>query len=404
MSTLYSESLRAIKMDESEREQWIRECQNNDKNKYYSRWYGKNRYDYKAFLKIEPELVIAGEKSDEIRSQVTSALATSINTSCPKIPLIFYERLSAQIYANPNLRNNTRVLMKGSNAYRFYIDNEPDNLPSDMDLVIYINPDLPCKLWQNIKSDVNAITLDQMSRYKHAMDGMFCFNNPMQDCFLNNDEIFKFKNSYADLLSKIDIANGSIVSPFTDHITRNKVSRNSFIVTESKAWPDHNIQVDIPHFFRCSHLYLPRTPIYLSHNCTIRFKKDDVVGDFDLFRIKINNKRVFDNTEKWETITSDFIDISVPNINDTGLKNFWNNPKTTNVLDSVTGIWVEIPDIEAYTSDLEKMLTCYDCPESKREKRLKRLDTLKRIVGRDNSDANENKSDVGENKSESNAK
>lgn len=393
---LGSERPQVKKLTGYDREQWIRECQHNNKSKRASTWNGTTRYDFQAFIKPAPELVIAGNKSDELRSQATTALAASMYGAGRKIPYVFYQMLSSKIYAQTFRRNNTRVLIKGSNVYHYYVDKMDTNeTMSDMDLVIYINPNLSYHTWQQIKQDVHVITLDTMSRYKHAMDGMFCYNNPMHDRFLSHEEIVEVKNTYSENLSKIIVPGGRILSPFSSDTVRNSVSRNSFVVTESKAWPDHNVKVDVPHFFMCDQLFLPRTPIYLSHNCTIRFKKDEIIGDFDLFRIKVNNQKAFDNSSAWETVSSDFIDISVPNINDTGLNVFWKNAKTMNVLDSATGMWVEIPDIETYTSDLEKMLVCYDCPESKREKRSKRLDVLKSIIGRDKFSAGKGEFNTG---------
>ena len=165
------------------------------------------------------------------------------------------------------------MLIKGSNAYRYHLG-ENDGEWSDMDLIIYINPNLPNHTWERIKTTVHTETLRAMSMYKRAMDHMFCFNRINDDRFLSEQEIEAVKRAYAQNLAVIVVENGKIQDPFTDLDTRNKASRNSFVITESKVFSDHNVKIDIPHFPNCERVTLPRTPIYLSYNSTIKYKKN----------------------------------------------------------------------------------------------------------------------------------
>jgi hypothetical protein len=43
-------------------------------------------------------------------------------------------------------------------------------------------------------------------------------------------------------------------------------------------------------------------------------------------------------------------------------------------------MWLVIPDARSMLNDLYKMLTLYECPEGKKEKRMKRFEAIKKIV------------------------
>jgi hypothetical protein len=81
-----------------------------------------------------------------------------------------------------------------------------------------------------------------------------------------------------------------------------------------------------------------------------------------------------------ERVTADFIDISIASKLDSELIDFWNHGRCITMYDLSIQNWIWVPDLFTCIGDLYKMLYVYDCPESKRDKRLKKYELMRQIA------------------------
>jgi hypothetical protein len=330
------------------------------------------------------------------RASVTSKLM-NVMFGTPEyriLALKMYSDLRIKIANNPVTRvalDNIATVMKGGTAYTYVVRGCEDMFPfSDLDIVIYINPNMPPKRYEVLKNALNTIVLQTMSQYKRTLDHMLFLGKPIDSTFMDNAVIRHFKEDFENALGDLDCEEGIFVSPFVDTATRNGVSRNSFIIADSLVKDDSVVRVEVPHFEMCEHIPLRKTPIFCSHNRSINFKRvpgsDDVIGCFDLYRMRFNTmflKNDRDTTKReYNVVTADFIDISILDQSDAENADFWRHGAMAHVFDRFAGVWIDIPDVDSMIYDLHKMLNVYECPESKREKRHARLHALKALKRR----------------------
>lgn len=329
------------------------------------------------------------------------------------IALKIYEILVSKMVQHPFVRDyynkDIVVVLKGGTSYTYAIGGESELFPySDLDVIIYINPYLSLDMFHNLKETVNTIVLQTISQYKRAIDNMFfsgrerANDDPtMREWFLSGEIIREFKNDLKNaMMAQSEELGGIMASPFENLEYRNMASRYSCIITNSRASEDSVVRVELPHFNSCERIPLKKSPLFCSVNNTINFNRSKdrnvfMKGSFDLYRLRLNNifmrvladdsgcdseNNVEDDKEerkmRKETVTADFIDISIPNQDDTELIDFWNHGRTWVVRDDATNIWLTIPDMHTMRTDLEKMLYLYECPESKLRKRQKKYDEL----------------------------
>ena len=337
-----------------------------------------------------------------------------------------------------NYVNEIVVMMKGSNAYKYLVgDRFPEDFEySDTDIVIYINPYLRPGLFDNLYADLRHIVLTTISQHKRCLDAMFCLNRNLDDNFLAPEVIKQFKKDYQRELDGIKI-NGKFTSPFLADFPSKKENavvtmlvdgKNNIkvqILSESKfaekkrnfcskystvlvpnIHPNHNymavrltltfpndnsvkvkfttylqnsiVKVQVPHYDRCDKIPLQKSPIFCSYNKTIKFSRGstNAIGNFELYRIRISNQFVSNNSVM--TIPADFIDITIPSQNDSELIDFWNHGKSINIRDS--NIWLKVPTIQNCLDDLYKMLHIYNGNDAKRTKRQRKFNILKGIL------------------------
>ena len=354
-------------------------------------------------------------KPDEESPKKAVATRTLMNTifGIPDyriFALKIYDILVNKLLQNPFTRGhfnkNIVVQMKGGTSYT-YAMGANDMFPySDLDIVVCINPFLSPEFFHNLKETVGTLVLQSMSQYKRSMDFMF-FNGKerlspemlkdmkAKEQFVPDELIHAFMADYRVALTSIEDDEGVFVSPFENVEFRNIASRFSCVIldAESDTFPDSVVRVEVPHYDGCERIPLRKTPLFCSHNKTIRFNRaanpDDkpIVGAFDLFRLRFNNLFIpdpvvnEDGTKgrfRKENVTADFIDISLPDRDDAELIDFWCHGRTCMVKDDATNIWIVIPDLKTMVSDLYKMLFVYECPDSKKDKRLIKYEALKR--------------------------
>lgn len=367
-----------------DRNDFIKHAINSDAQKGY-----KNYYQFSTFPKVN-----GNEIEDYKKSLITKALAKTIYKTNPiyrTISLEFYNMLVHKIAINPyigsHLGTNIIVLCKGSNAYAYVTGEkfEEDFPFSDLDIVVYINPNLPDKFFQELETNVKIIVLQTLSQYKRLLDHMFFINNNKAvDSLFDNATIASFKADYNKILSEIVLPdNAYLVSPFESDEVRNFCSRNSCILTNSNVKENTVVRVEVPHYERCERIPLRKSPMFCSYNETIDFNRDkenNLRGHFDLYRIRFNNKYIEknDNGEilKVSSITADFIDVSIASKNDAELIDFWNKGICLSIYDKYTNIWLTVPNINSCITDLYKMLTIYECPEGKKQKRMQKMQKL----------------------------
>jgi hypothetical protein len=349
------------------------------------------------------------EKADDEnlkKTAITGALMKTIFET-PKFRIFalkMYEILIGKItgnqYTRQHYNRNIVVMLKGGTAYTYLTGADSEIFPySDLDIVIYINPYLPQVVFNTIKDTLNTIVLQTISQYKRCIDFMFFSNKERMtedqirkqsgEQFIPDNIIAEFKHEYVKNLNEISTDEGTFVSPFEGNEFRNAASKHSYIIDNSCVQEDHVVRVEVPHFPACERIPLKKTPMFCSFNSTINFNRvegnENLKGVFDLYRIRFNNLYMFKDPEDEEktyreNITADFIDISIAGQDDAELKDFWNFGSTLLINDYTANMWLVIPDARSMLNDLYKMLTLYECPEGKKEKRMKRFEAIKKIV------------------------
>jgi hypothetical protein len=378
-----------------QRNEFIKIAKTSDKRHGY-----KGPYHYSAFPKND-----GGKEMDisDRKHALAQTLANVIFKSDPKfrvISLNLYALIIDKIRYHPCLsyyymHNDIIVMIKGSNAYALLFENDKDESDewtfSDLDIVIYINPNLCKDIFDQIKYDLHILALQSISQYKRTLDHMFFINKPLNDAFLNQQDIDEFKERFTKALQDIgEVDGGTLASPFVDEETRNKCSRNSVMIVNNVN-PELVVRVDVPHYDKCERIPLRKTPLFASYNETIAFSRcknnvDIIDGHFDLYRLRFNclfqlNNQIIEEDEdgRYEKITADFIDVSIASQDDIELIDFWNRGKSLCILEKSSNIWLDMPDIETCLHDLFKMLNIYDCPEQKKQKRLCTYSKIKEL-------------------------
>lgn len=365
-------------------------------------------YHFKVMPKLDGLQV---DTNDNLRGKLTDTLARVIygTPEFRAISLRFYSELQHKIMIHPklgfHLGKDIMVLLKGSNSHNFVAPTLLKEFPmSDLDIAVYINPFLHPDVFQAIKNDIEIIVRQSMSQYKRSMDAMFFLTNNAntQQHPIDEATIKAFKDAVNDAVTNIiDENGGEFISPFLSNDIRNNCSRNSFLITNCNAHPDHVVKVEVPHFDRCERIPLKRTPLFCSFNESIDFDRDEAAtkrGTFNLYRLRMNflhvnvnsdNQSVTSDTDsnesngdidvniQTERVAADFIDVTIHNQEDAELLNFWRYGRAIIVFDAPTGYWLVMPDLHTAIAELTRILTEYECPPQKREKRERKLTALK---------------------------
>lgn len=363
-------------------------------------------YGFHVISKLKPGMNTCDE--DPRRAEMTEALAKLIyqnkNPNYRIMSLGFYDilisKLTTNQYTSRFMWKEIMVVLKGSNAYAMLIPNHPDLSFSDLDIAIYINPWLPSEMFKQLKTYVHIVLLQTMSQYKKTIDHMFFLDNPdpnIKYMWMNEETIQEFKKDHIETMRSI-----GAVSVFEDKETRNACSRNSFMLVNSNRYAEKVVRIDVPHFHMCHMIPLRKSPVFCSYNETIVMDTDTYKRDIGLYRIKFNSMMVepmeevrlnlaYDNDGNVsahiepmayeDSISADFIDVTIASQCDSELIDFWQHGRCVCVREPATNVWVFLPDIPTCMADIYKMLNVYECPESKREKRQRKYDLMQSIIG-----------------------
>lgn len=366
-------------------------------------------YGFKVFPKLEK----GAENEDERRQIVTEVLADVVNRAEFKtLGLGFYGLLVQKLATHPVIghlyHRDVIVLLKGSNAHIYHVGG-PNTVfkPSDVDITVCINPFLDRPTFDKVKDQVEMCVRQSLSQYKRALDHLLFLhaadgqgghvdhgNNPLTYILyrpvLTSEGVEKFAAALQVGLHDQDDPERSLLfaSPMADTNTRNQCSRNSFLLTPSRAQENHVVMVEVPHFHMCERIPLRKTPLFCSFNETIDFNRtgdtsEQARGKFNLYRLKMNMScRSFDEErQEWkdERIPADFIDVTVPDMTDIELQYFWSRGRCMNVFDTDANQWVTIPDLDTCIAELERILGQYESCTVKKEKRVVKLQALKEL-------------------------
>jgi hypothetical protein len=376
----------------------------------------RGNYHFSVMPKVSGFL----EHDDPKKTKVTEILADTIYNAqggrFRAISMKICDLIQQKITNHPQLSakdiTNIAVVIKGSNAYAVLLsslrasNNEIANAfpHSDLDIVILINPRMHDVDFERIKSIMHTIVVQSMSQYKRLLDHMLFLNKPFPNIFLSQQDIDAFKAAFGTALDAVDPL---FMSPFSSDAIRNSCSRNSFIIAESQGHNDSVVRVEVPHFEMCECIPLRKTPLFCSYNETLEFDRASAApsafkAKFNLYRMKMNvmylsqtqtappaptdesstedHASNSSDSMREERVTADFIDISIASKLDSELIDFWNHGRCITMYDLSIQNWIWVPDLFTCIGDLYKMLYVYDCPESKRDKRLKKYELLRQIA------------------------
>jgi len=404
-----------------ERNDWIEHAVNSESDREYRRGYVFN-----TMLKLSD--TGASDVEDTKRVFATSTLANAIYGQHPavkRLSLCFYKSVMQKIQGNSFLnlmynRRNFVVMMKGSNAYKILLRHVSHDIEhSDLDITVFINPQLTPDLFTQIHSSIVVLVSQVMCRYKKDLDAcLFATNaNAVDESILRADFVRQFKDKYSSALSNFQGKGGLgvFVSPFESVQVRNMCSKRSFMIVNSAVKNDNVVRIEVPHLDRCEFIPLKKTPLVLSHNKTITFHRD-VEGyhkaEFELIRLRLNNLFKFNTedresvevgnaldasstdedtssvgseptpTRKTTIVPADFIDVSIPLQGDSELLEFWSTKgynRCYEVFDKFVGANIMIPNMNECIRELSNMLHVYTSSHMKQEKRQKRLDLFTQL-------------------------
>ena len=370
------------------------------------------------------------EEIDPLRMLATEALGSTIfDIGCER-----FARISLECYkdlwnklAKLVDENKVVVMVAGGNATAFQMGLfgllEPGSNAdlfrySDMDIKIMIRPGRDFAM---IKERVRSVANQVFATHKRRVDRIFYKRrkgDSETNAIFTDAEAAQFVEKYKE---KIGVG---FTSSLNNDAVRNRCSTRSCLITKSLGVIGRNVKIQVPHLERAENIPLAFTPLLLSVNESIDgmtmmtsttatadsdtlsrsrnnisnelSSKSERVTSFTLYRLRlvnlsdipltspranrINLSLTVNDDESvslvfgapFEKVVADFIDLSIPDENDTELKEFASRGGFDHKLTCdrcIFGYWMTIPTLRECKFEYQKMLTVYDCPECKRERR-----------------------------------
>lgn len=355
------------------------------------------RHGYQYRLLPKTTDVIDDPKRQEA-TEATAKVVYNKKDSYRNLSLGFYNILVCKLVEHPFtsqfIWRDLMLVVKGSNAYAMLLPDDPVLPFSDLDIIISINPRLPTQLFNDLHNICKTLVLQTMSQFKKTIDHMFFMDSGRPDIknmWMSDEDIEEFKADHKAAMREI-----GMLSVFENTDVRNHCSRHSFVLMNSEVYDDKVVKIEVPHFNKCEYIPLRYTPVFCSYNETLSYG----TRNMELYRIKWNNMMVsevedevavklkvndddcsvsvsVDSVYEDNVIPADFIDVCFLNQNDSELISSWSNRYSYQcVYDDCVKVWVVVPNMLACARDLWMMLNVYECPESKREKRQRKLDLI----------------------------
>lgn len=371
------------------RNSFIAEAVTTDKLKGF-----KNGYGFKVLPRVDDMHEVV---EDPRRAAVTEAISEALYQPENKVIVLkFYHdlchKLATHPYVGREFNQNYVVTLKGSNAHVYLAEmhdiSDEVFKNSDTDICIAINPFLATDHFAYLKHQIEIATKQVFSQYKRSLDHQLFLHRPIENDMFDPAIIEAFQKNINKNINSLapKFENVIFSSPFESDEVRNKCSRNSFLITNSKSHENSVVRVEVPHFEKCERIPLRRSPLFCSFNETIVFKRDGAakIGKFNLYRLKMNvlcqTIDEDDQVSQDDKIPADFVDVSIPDQEDAELLAFWGRGRSVNVFDRDVGLWVTIPDLATVVMELKRILEDYDSCDSKREKRVRKLELLHKAM------------------------
>lgn len=252
------------------------------------------------------------ERCDLYRSFATYCLSQAVYESYPihkRISLCFYETLMSRIDKNSFLalmlkKGHFMVLINGNNAHKMLLTHFPETQGidyTDLDITMYINPNLDEDLFEKIKQSLVILTSQVMSRYKKDLDALLFLNggdSGADECILDKSSAEEFKEYYTSLITSYDEEEEEgydMLSPFQSDKIRNLCSEKSYMTLDSEIDADYVVCVEVPHLPMCEFIPLQKTPFVLSYNNSIMYDRDvegKYLAHYNTFKLQLNNMLV----------------------------------------------------------------------------------------------------------------
>jgi hypothetical protein len=330
----------------------------------------KNGSLYNFQWKLIPKMTAPIEIDEDKQVAITS-MGTMMyeNSGFAKLSLHVYQALYYKIksFYTPS---EVQITIKGSSALAFHFSNVEEYneiFPfSDIDIAIMINPAFADEEFCAIMEHIKELTGQVFAKHKQYMDRLF-FKSSLSDTIMPPSfEVYEFIDRHVQMCESIDL-----VSPFVSNEIRNACSYSSFTIKNHASDPTKVVKVNEPHFNKAEFIPFNRTPIFCSMN--------ESLDDFVLYRMKWN---LMDMDNRYTSV--DFIDCIIPKKSHVELVNFAAEggfDQNCTVVVQRYGMYVSVMSLHHLLNDLYRCLYVYECPESKKEVRMKRYNILKDYLG-----------------------
>lgn len=327
----------------------------------------------------------------ETRQNISDALGKLIyseNGKYSEISLSVFQQLYKKLawYGT----DCVKIFIKGKNAIALQLD---DFDFSDLDIGIYINPSLPKERFDEIYNEVNIVCGQVIAKHKQVLDRTFFRAREGVLGIFDNDTKVEFEKKHIDAFNSVDVTSCFVTSDI-----RNLSSASSIMITDSLVCDNRVVRIELPHFKNAERIPLDRTPIFCSVNDTITKKfEDGRYCNIKLYRIKWGAVIESDELDTPSELSvgsdetpsivatktcADFVDITIPRQDDTELIDFYNNEgflKNSRLTAFVSwnGWRLTCASIVECVRDLEKGVSLFDCPQSKKDKKSLLIQQIK---------------------------
>lgn len=265
-------------------------------------------------------------------------------------------------------KDQVHIHIKGSAALSMYFMDDEEmshHFPfSDIDIVIYVNPTMPN--FEYVHKQMTILAGQTFAKHKQMLDRLFFRTS---------------KIAYEDFTEEVNrkFTEMNLISPFQSTQVRNRVSSNSFSIIESAIDSKKVVKINEAHFDCAEKIPLYRTPIVCSVNKTIDSKNlHDEKLSFNLIRMKMGAIG-----SKGGNVLFDCVDCIIPKIDDHDLISFYKKNgfgDFTTMSVNVFDYDVTIQTITESFENLWNLIYKYECPDSKNELRINKLDILKEYI------------------------
>lgn len=313
----------------------------------------------------------------------------------------YFAVLRARLRKDPDIRApDVRVYVRGSTALALHgvLPDGDDAGARDLDISVLIDPSLGEADFDRTSRTVRRHLFQTLSRLKRILDDAYfraatpAPNRPQRSAAAREaDRLWAELRPSEEAVTatraalRQGLAAVAAAAPGTtatsvldgEQDAVRLAARRSSLIRVHASEPDVLCMVDVPHF-PCSELIpLRRTPLYCTHNDSIRFARNDagLVASFELFRLKLRGavvRRDDDDGgafERPEVAGTSLIDVVVYRREDDELRVAWARGSQAVV---PIGAF-DVLSLEGVLSDLAMIRDVYDVTPERRQRALELL-------------------------------